>query len=346
MENIQFLIVGQGLAGSLLGYELLQRGYTVAILDECIENTSSNKAAGLYNPITGRNLVKTWLADELFIGLDSYYQQLEKDISMSFHKSLPIYRPFHTAAELNDWMGKEKDSSYQKYVAGVEPSSINLVGLQDSTGGLLIKNSGYVNVSKMIEGFRRYFISKGVFHQEVVNRADIGVGDEIRYRNFKAEKIIFCEGAKALENSWWDKLPFNLIRGEIMDIKCELPNDRIYNRGVFILPRDGVFRVGSTYDHENLTYEPQQKGIEELERRLRKLYTGGYEIVEVSAGVRPTTNDRRPYIGWHPKNKAVGIFNGFGTKGVSLVPYFSKLFVDSIEDKAKVHTEADVRRVF
>jgi glycine/D-amino acid oxidase-like deaminating enzyme len=95
-----------------------------------------------------------------------------------------------------------------------------------------------------------------------------------------------------------------------------------------------------------MTYEPQPKGIAELERRLKKLYTGHYEVLSASAGVRPTTNDRRPFIGWHPENKAVGIFNGFGTKGVSLVPYFSKLFVDSIEDREKVHIEADVNRVF
>ena len=124
------------------------------------------------------------------------------------------------------------------------------------------------------------------------------------------------------------------------------PMDRIINRGVFLLPKGDHFRVGSTYDHDLMTYEPQQKGIENLKQRLAKLYTGSYEIINISAGIRPTTDDRRPYIGWHPENKGVGIFNGFGTKGVSLVPYFSKLFIDSIEGKARIHPEADVSRVF
>lgn len=346
MENNQFLIVGQGIAGSLLGYELIKRGHLIAIVDEGTENTSSNKAAGLYNPITGRNLVKTWLADELFPMLPSFYQNLEKELSSSFHKELPIYRPFHSAAELNDWMGKENDVIYQRYISGVGRSDSGLPGLEDPNGGLLIKSSGVVNLPQMLAAFRKFFISKGVFHKKNINPTEISFEKGVNYKNLKAKKIIFCEGPKAIDNQWWGQLPFNLVRGEVMDIKCDLPMDRIYNRGVFMLPREGYFRVGSTYDHENLTYEPQQKGIDELQRRLKKLYTSPYEIVSVSAGVRPTTNDRRPYIGWHPKNKAIGIFNGFGTKGVSLVPYFSKLLVDSIEGKAKIHTKADVSRVF
>lgn len=131
-----------------------------------------------------------------------------------------------------------------------------------------------------------------------------------------------------------------------MDIHCDLPTDKVYNRGVFILPKEGYFRVGSTYDHKVLTFEPQESGIEELKMRLGKLYTGNYEILRVSAGVRPATFDRKPFIGWHPENKGVGIFNGFGTKGVSLVPYFSKLFVDSIQGKCGIHPEANVSRVF
>jgi glycine/D-amino acid oxidase-like deaminating enzyme len=316
------------------------------IFDECIENTSSNKAAGLYNPITGRNMVKSWLADDLFPDLPSYYSRLENELDARFHKEIPIYRPFHNAAELNDWMGKVNEKIYRPFVSGVESSTIELKGLMDSYVGLSIKNSGFVNLPQMLQAFRIYFSSIGAFQKEVVLPQEMKLEDGICYNNIKANKMIFCEGPKAVENSWWGDLPFRLIRGEMMDIKCALPTDKVYNRGVFALPRDGFFRIGSTYDHENMSYVPEKKGIEELERRFKKLYSEPYEIISISAGVRPTTNDRRPYIGWHPENKGIGIFNGFGTKGVSLVPYFSKLFVDSIEGKAKVHTEADVRRVF
>lgn len=59
MKNeFDYLIIGQGLAGSILGYTLLERGKKVLVLDEPKFQNCSKIAAGICNPITGRNLVK------------------------------------------------------------------------------------------------------------------------------------------------------------------------------------------------------------------------------------------------------------------------------------------------
>ncbi len=212
---------------------------------------------------------------------------------------------------------------------------MKIEGLSDPIGGLALRHSGFVDLPKMLTALRGYFIKKGIFQETTFD-----------YRQSSGKTIIFCEGPDVVNNPYWANLPFRPVRGEIIDIQCDLPTNQVYNRGVFMLPKENIFRVGSTYDHQVLSYEPQQSGIQQLKSRLEKLYSGSYQILKASAGVRPATHDRRPFIGWHPENKAVGIFNGFGTKGVSLVPYFSKLFVDSIERKTSIHSEADVSRVF
>jgi glycine oxidase len=341
-----FLIVGQGLAGSLLGYELIQKGYSIQIIDPNSQNTSSKKAAGLYNPVTGRNMVVTWMADELFAELPEYYEKLETVLSASFHKRIPIYRPFYSIEELNDWMGKVDDPRFRPFVDKLHTKSLRIDGLQDTYGGIELKRCGFVDLPKMLDAFQTYFNEKGVLRQGTFDHDRLQTSDGIQYDDLEAKQIIFCDGPFVSTNPWWKHLPFKPVRGEIIDIKCALPAERIYNRGVFMLPKEGYFRVGSTYDHINLSFEPQEKGVKELQNRMTKLFDGDYELVAKDAGVRPATADRRPYIGWHPENKAVGIFNGFGTKGVSLVPYFSKLFADTIEGKTKIHSEADVRRVF
>jgi glycine/D-amino acid oxidase-like deaminating enzyme len=341
-----FLIVGQGLAGSLLGHELLKRGYTINIIDPEQGDTSSRKAAGLYNPITGRNMVVTWLADELFARLPEHYMQLEKILDASFHHSLPIYRPFYSIEELNDWMGKENDARYSPFISRIHAQSVAIDHLNDPFGGIELRQSGYVDLPVMLDAFRAYFKQQRVYHSLQMKYDELHFDGIFHFGDFVAERIIFCDGPFVTANPWWRQLPFRPVRGEVLDISCELPTDRIYNRGVFMLPKDGIFRIGSTYDHGLLSFEPQAKGIAELQERLVKLFGGKYEIVATRAGVRPATADRRPYIGWHPENKGVGIFNGFGAKGVSLVPYFSKLFADTIEGKSKIHREADVSRVF
>ena len=136
------------------------------------------------------------------------------------------------------------------------------------------------------------------------------------------------------------------MRGEVIDIECEIDSEYIINQGVFMIPKDGYWTVGSTYDHNVLSYEPQEAGIENLKNRLNKIYSGNYRIREKRAGVRPATHDRKPYIGFHKKNGTIAIFNGFGTKGVSLTPYFAKHFADVLEKNIKLDEEVDVQRVY
>ena len=50
---IDFLIIGQGLAGTVLAWNLIQRGRSVIVLDREDESTSSKVAAGLINPFVG-----------------------------------------------------------------------------------------------------------------------------------------------------------------------------------------------------------------------------------------------------------------------------------------------------
>jgi glycine/D-amino acid oxidase-like deaminating enzyme len=68
-----------------------------------------------------------------------------------------------------------------------------------------------------------------------------------------------------------------------------------------------------------------------------------YKIVEHKAAVRPTVKERRPFIGLHPQNNCIGIFNGLGTKGVLLAPFFSSHFADYLEDKKELMKEVDVK---
>ncbi|MEX0882137.1 MAG: FAD-binding protein, partial [Cyclobacteriaceae bacterium] len=51
--EVDFLLIGQGLAGTVLSYRLIKAGFKVHLIDKDEEGTSSKVAAGLYNPITG-----------------------------------------------------------------------------------------------------------------------------------------------------------------------------------------------------------------------------------------------------------------------------------------------------
>src|SRR5690606_5670358 len=82
--KVDFLLIGQGIAGTLLSYRLIGAGKKVYVIDQPGKNNSSRVAAGLFNPVTGRKMVKTWDADLIFPEIKHLYQQMEKALGCRF----------------------------------------------------------------------------------------------------------------------------------------------------------------------------------------------------------------------------------------------------------------------
>ena len=331
MQKRDILIVGQGLAGSLLALELEKRGKKVMVIDNNPSISASKVAAGLYNPITGRKMIKTWLADELFPNLSKFYQDLEKKIDAKFHFSKTIYRPFNNIEEQNDWSIKTIKLGYTFNIKLTVNYPIGIDQLIDPLGGFFINYSGMIDVSKLISECKKYFKTQDMYTEQSVRAEALEVGEaHVKLGSFEADKIIFCEGPMAVNNPLWSDLKFKLVKGEILDVSCRLMMNHVVSKGITMLPFDDYVRVGSTYDNENQNEEPTEKGKLELLNRLSKLYKGNVKILKHRAGLRPATFDRKPFIGFHDKYKNVAIFNGFGSKGVSLIPYFAKNLADNI----------------
>jgi glycine/D-amino acid oxidase-like deaminating enzyme len=68
-----------------------------------------------------------------------------------------------------------------------------------------------------------------------------------------------------------------------------------------------------------------------------------FEFLDTFVGIRPATQDRRPFVGFLPE-KPLGIFNGFGSKSVSISPYFAKAFIQEIRGEKELDFEVSIRR--
>ena len=106
------------------------------------------------------------------------------------------------------------------------------------------------------------------------------------------------------------------------------------------------YKVGATYAWDDLSEEPTEAGASELHNKLKQLISCDYNLIKHEAGIRPSSIDRRPIIGAHPQHKNLFIFNGLGTKGVMLAPYFAKNFVNFYLEKESIHEEVNVKRFY
>ena len=67
-------------------------------------------------------------------------------------------------------------------------------------------------------------------------------------------------------------------------------------------------------------------------------------LLDQQAGIRPTVKDRRPLIGRHEEKSNLYIFNGMGTRGVMLAPFFANQLAKHIEEGESLDPEVDIKR--
>ncbi len=345
---VDYLIIGHGLAGAVLSHELLKAGKSVRVYNAPSSRAASLVAGGLYNPITGRKMLKTWKADLLFEEIEPYYREMEEKLGASFLHPLGIYRPFFSIEEQNEWQGKWSDAHFSPYIQQVYTKAQHQYPLNDPYGGLLLKKAGYVDTKVLVEANKKYLTDKGIYEEKVFNEDNMqSCGDYLEYEDLRFGRLIYCNGYNPDQHWSFDWLPFKPVKGEILSVSLPHTMDVIANRGVFILPRGREkYRIGSTYNWRTLNFETTQQAQEELEEKIKKIYKGEYTIEGADAGIRPATKDRRPLIGMHPKNNRLGVFNGFGSKGVSLIPYFAKNFVGSLTGEEELDEEVNIYRYF
>jgi glycine oxidase len=348
-KHCDYIIVGQGIAGTVLAYTLLNEGRSVIIIDEPTLSNASKIAAGLYNPVVFKRLVKSWLADDLVPFMDKFYQNAEEKLNAHFYHKKQIVKLFTEENEKEFWLKKTNEDVGKYLSKSIHDNFLNDI-IYCPLGASEVVSAGNLDTLLFLRSFQNYFSEKKVLVKEKFEYDQLKISENsVSYKNIKANKIIFCEGYKSVDNPYFNWLPFKLTKGEIITIKLpdefKIPTEKVINKGVFVLPiGDNKYRVGATYEWNELNEITTEKGKADLTEKLSKILKVPFEIIEHDAGVRPTVNDRRPLIGIHPQHKTLGVFNGMGTKAVMIAPFFAKQFVDFLENNNPLDKEVDIMR--
>ncbi len=350
MKNVDYIIVGQGIAGTMVSFFALKANKKIWVINEDHPQTASKISAGLINPITGRKFVKTWMIDELLPFAEATYQELSEWLSMPFFYQKNIIRALKNHEQENNWMVRSSMEIYQAFMM----DSLDLGNYKDNihpVGGGYgeVTGGGQVRVAELLEAFANFLIKKEIYQNEPFDYSAIEAQENgVIYKDIKAEKIIFCEGIGIKNNPYFNQLPVIGNKGEVLII--HIPNfdaAKIMKQGVFFIPLGNEeFWVGSNYALEFDDELPSEKGRESLIYKIKKVLKLPFEIVKHQAAIRPTVLDRRPLIGVHPEFKHIAIFNGMGTKGASIAPYWANHLIEAFTTGQKIEKIADVKRCF
>lgn len=344
---IDFLIVGNGLAGISFAEIALQNNKSIFVFDNNSQ-PSSRVAGGLYNPVVLKRFSEVWKAKEQIDFAFPLYHNIQSKLDVVFDFEMPILRKLFSIEEQNNWFqaadkpnlapfldSKLVTNSYESIVSPFHYGKVN--------------HTGYLEISILIEAYSNYLKSLNSFSDDAFVYDEIEFLDGfIQYKNIKARHIIFAEGFGLHANPYFNDLPLDGTKGELLIIKApKLQLDVVVKSSVFILPiGNDLYKVGATYDWSDKTNKPTEAGKQELVEKLSELISCDFEIIKHFAGVRPTVKDRRPLVGTHPIHSQLHVLNGLGTRGVMLGPYLANQLFQHIENSIPLEKEIDITRCY
>jgi len=351
--QVDYIIIGQGISGTWLSYFLQKEKKSFLVIDKANKNSPSSISAGIINPVTGRRMVKVWMAEEMLSFAWKAYNEIGYELNTSCISQKNLIDFFPNPHQRHVFMervvqrtpsGEETDEYLHSYP---EQNKFNPF-FNYELGCGEIRHCYIAHLENLLPAWRQQLKNNDQLLEEDFEVAQLIIHeDAVEYKNIKAQKIIFCDGLSSFENRFFNLLPFAPNKGEMLIVEIPgLPDHHIYKKGFVLAPLEGMgtFWFGSNYQWKFDNAEPTKEFYDQAERHLKAWLKISYKIVDHKAGLRPATLERRPFVGLHPVHPTIGILNGMGTKGCSLAPFFAKQLADHIIYNCPITPEADVKR--
>ena len=352
------LIIGAGIAGSSLAYQLAKRNYQVTLLDENNQHEIEifqNKAAMIsphfmlnnpkYNSLMSKaskyayDLTKEFnypKEDALMEGVIKLYENdmadrlIERIVSIGLEKADFKYLP--------------KDLIKKKY--GI-----------DNKAGILFKYAGWVSPNKICSSLINHknikFIPKKKA-KEISYKNNLWIANCDDSNKYAASNLILCNSFALNEISLFKDIDLKKNRGQInwLPSKKKHGSKEIISDSGYLIPDVSGFDVfGSTYDRDNENKNLSTTDFDKNLKTYQKFSGDKIKENDISnagwVGWRAVTPDRTPYVGqlldeskmicnkprsiqdlkWHPN---LFINAGYGSRGYTLAPFISKCLASLI----------------
>ena len=323
MSAPPWTIAGQGLAGTCLAWALRRRGADFMLVDRGAGG-SSRVAAGMVNPITGKNFEPSWRIAEFLPEALEFYAAVEKQIGRQVWYPFPVLRLAGSDKEWRKIVSKLDSPDVVPWIAGEVPAPDGWVGAVEVGGG------GRLDTRTFMDGSREFFEELGCYRSGEVSLAE------------DSRNVIWCEGAAGLMAGRYG--PHRCAKGEILTLRAagwDETRIRIGAGGWLVPQGGGVFKAGSTYEWDELDELPTEKGRARVEEIASRLGGGVFEVIAHEAGVRPILRRSEPLIG--PLDGGGWMFNALGSKGSLYAPGMAGRLARWLLDGVEPELEVDFR---
>jgi glycine oxidase len=347
------VVVGSGIIGCAIAFELGRRGASVVVIDDRGPGMGATQAsAGMlapYNEIDaeGPHLELTVRSLELF---DAFVSQLELD----GQRVVPYRRTGTLTLALDDethqrlarlaqWLSARGVTAQwldRAAALAAEPSAS-----PDTQAGLIIPAHGYVGAAARTEALVAAAASQGVrfcrsSRPQNIRQQGAGVVLTGGSADVSAGRAIVAAGAWSSQigvEGARGPLPVHPVRGQLLHLKVAGANLRRVTWGdrAYLVPwDDGSLLVGATVEQVGYDERTTVEGMRDLLDGVTRTLAPGFPaaILSARAGLRPGTPDGLPIVGASAAVPAVTYATGHYRNGVLLAPLTARLVADAILD--------------
>lgn len=352
MREVDYLIVGLGIAGISFCEQLEKHGKSYLVIDSGV-NTATKISGGVFNPVVLKRFTMAWKAKEEMGKCMLFYKKLSMKLNVPIVQETTVLRILNSVQEQNDWIVAsdrlELSAFLDSKILKNENPTINA-----PFGFGKVKVAGRISPSGLLKSYRNYLEERNVLVSETFDHAKLSAEKTvIHYKDIVAGKIIFSEGIGGLKNPCFPKGPFKggkaffiPNKGEYVIIKApELKLKTLLKGPVYIIPLGSdLYKVGASYKREDSSLNITEESKEIVLEKLRKMIVCDFEVVSQEAGIRPTTKDRRPLLGSLANSPKIVFFNGLGTHGIMNAPFLAEILYNHLENGQALPEEMDIKR--
>jgi glycine oxidase len=323
---VNVTVIGAGVIGLSIGYELVTRGATVRIVDARGAGQGATWAsAGILAPyIEAQSDALLEISLSSLHLYDRFIERVAADAEQSIEYrrtgTLQVARDEDEAVRLAAATQLLVDAEVEHESLDADAARRIEPALGAATAALLIPSHGYVGVRSLVSALLAALARRGV----MVEEAQI---QDLQQERSRADAVVVAAGSWSRDLPASGKgVPVRPIRGQLLHLRLPTrPASRvIWGERCYLVPwEDGSVLVGATSEDVGFDERATTAGVRRLlddgTELLPELTAAFFEGVRV--GLRPATADELPVIG--PSATMPGVFYATGhyRNGVLLAPF-------------------------
>lgn len=346
------LVVGGGIIGLSLAYELSRRGVSVTLVEQGEwGGQASSAAAGMLAPLKEFALPGPMVE----LGMDSlrlypqWAQELEActaaDVQLSLEGLVTVALDEQESEELRAKYLWQKEAGHDvHWLNGRELREVEPLLTERAVAGIYSPGEGHINnrllLRSLVTACRLQGVTllAGCVVSGIAVKGGRVVGVETSSGPIRAGHTVIASGAWAgiMMNRLDVAIPVRPVRGQVAAVSSVGVPLRtvIFGKSGYITPKkDGTIVIGATEDESGFRREVTLAGLASVLQGVMPYVPALHEaaFLEAWGGLRPATADGKPLLGPVPGWEGLSLAGGHFRNGILLSPVTAKRMADYLE---------------